>query len=374
MIYLRRRFSRVAPIGVAIALVTALLVCVITPTNTFDATTRANVAALHTFTVIAPARQAQLDRAWNERLERDPSIETLIPVRALWVRYPMVIGEAYCPLLLAEATRVRELAERAGLRLVAGRYPDEEHPGVVLQEGVARARKLAVGSRFGTWVDPDDTTPGAYVVQGLLGGDARLAAGTMGTGLFQDYLVARAPSFTLLYPRPGAKASMDSMLHNARAGGEPAFQVIDEVYMNDRARKALANVPVLVNFTALSSAIVVALIVVLLSLVAFQARQEEFALQIAIGQRRSRLMLGLAAESGALALGAWLIGLVLGWLVLYVYDALVFEPRGFLIRLLDARPLLASASLPIFSALSSVAALAVRLYHMDPVAILQRRE
>ena len=374
MIYLRRRFSRVAPIAIAIALVTILLVCVITPTNTFYETTRANVASLRAFTVVAPARQAELDPSWRERLERDPSIAALVPVRALWVRYPMVIGEAYCPLLLTNATRIREIAERAGLRLVAGRFPDDDHPGVVLHEGVARARGLGVGGRFGTWVDPDDTTPGTYLVQGLVGGEARLAVGTTGTGLFQTFLMARAPAFTLLYPQPGAKRRMDQMLHAARAGGEPAFQVIDETYMNDRARKALANVPVLVNFLAFATAIVVALIVALLALVAFQTRQEEFALRLAIGQRRSRLLLGLALESGVLALASWLVGVAVGWLVLYAYDALVFEPRGFLVRLLDARPLLASASLPVISALASVAALGLRLYRMDPVAILQRHE
>jgi hypothetical protein len=374
VIYLRRRFSRVAPIAISIALVTTLLVCVITPTNTFDETTRANVAGLRAFTVIAPARQAVLDRSWNERLEHDPAVEALVPVRALWVRYPMVIGEAYCPLLLADGTRVQEIAERAGLRLVAGRYPDDEHPGVVLHEGVARARKLAVGSRFGTWVDADDTTPGSYIVRGLLGGDARLAVGTAGTGLFQSFLAARAPGYTLLYPRPGAKAGMDRMLRDARVAGEPAFQVVDEAYMNERARKALANVPVLVNFTALSTSIVVALIVALLALVAFQARQEEFALRLAIGQRRSHLLLELALETGVLALASWMVGIAVGWLALYAYDVLVFEPRGFLVRLLDSRPLVASALLPLVSVLASVAALGLRLYRIDPVAILQRRE
>jgi|KBSSwiStaDraftv2_1062776.scaffolds.fasta_scaffold16452_3 hypothetical protein len=374
MIYLRRRFTRVAPIAIAIALVTMLLVCVITPTNTFDETTRANVAGLRAFTVIAPARQAELDHSWKGRLEHDPSIEALVPVRALWVRHPMVIGEAYCPLLLADAARVREIAERAGLRLVAGRYPDDDHPGVALHEDVARARKLSVGRRFGTWVDPDDTTPGAYIVQGLLGGDARLAVGTTGTGLFQSFLSARAPAYLLLYPRPGAKARMDAMLRDARVGGEPAFQVIDEAYMNERARKALANVPVLVNFTALATSIVVALVVALLAVVGFQARQEEFALRLAIGQRRSHLLLELALESGVLALSSWMIGIVVGWLVLYAYDVLVFEPRGFLVRLLDARPLVASSMLPLVSVLASVTALGARLYRMDPVAILQRHE
>lgn len=374
MIYLRRRFSRVAPIALAIALVTTLLVCVMTPTNTFYETARVNIAALRAFTVIAPARQAELDESWRERLGSDPSVEKMVPVRALWMRYPMVIGEAYCPLLLANAGQVREIAERAGLRLVAGRFPDEHHPGVVLHDGVARARRLAVGSRFGTWVDPDDTTPGAYLVCGLVSGEARLAVGTAGTGLFQSFLMARAPAFTLLYPRRGAKARMDRILHEARWGGEPAFQVIDEAYMNERARKALENVPLLVNFTALSTAIVVGVIVALLALVAFQLRQQEFALRLAIGQRRIQLLFGLALESGVLAVGSWLIGLGVGVLALYAYDVWVFEPRGFLVRLLDPRPLLASACVPLITTLASAFALSIRLHRMDPVAILQRHE
>lgn len=371
--YLRRRFPTVVPIALAILGVTVLLVFVITPTNTFEETTRANVAALKAFTVVAPARSPEFGGELLARIDREPAIESRVAVHAAWVRYPMLVGEAYCPLILIDATPGRDLVRRAGLRLVAGRFPDAEHPGVLLHEDVARARHLRVGDRFGTWVDPEDTTPGAFPIVGLLGGHARLAVGTFGSSLFTGFLAARVPAYLLVYSRPGKKAAMDAFLNGAREGDHPAFQVIDEAYMNRRTERALENVPVVVNFIALSTSTIVAFVVALLALVAFQARHEEFAMLVAIGQRKERLIAKLAIESGLVAIGAWLLGLAIGWTGLWLYDHFVFAPRGLLLRLADLRPFVASALLPVVSTAASLLALGVRLSRMDPIAVLQRR-
>jgi predicted lysophospholipase L1 biosynthesis ABC-type transport system permease subunit len=118
---------------------------------------------------------------------------------------------------------------------------------------------------------------------------------------------------------------------------------------------------------------IVGFIVVLLNLIAFQARHDEFALWIALGHTRARLVRKLAVESAAQAAAAWALGLLLGFAFLSLYDAWVLAPKAIFIRYLDVYPLALASALPLLASAASAVALALRLRRMDPVAVIQRR-
>jgi len=355
------------------AAVTMLLVVIITPGNTFRSTLDVNLAALDCFTVVAPARRPDIDSALRGVLDRDPFAERWILVKALWVRYPAMIGEGSCPLILARPEESRAMLGRLGLRLVEGRYPSGPDAELILHEDVARARGVVVGSRIGSLVDPDDVIPGSFEVVGLIGGPTRIASGVIGTRLMASLLDARAPTFALIYPRRGLKESSDRFLHAAKDGADPAFQVIDAAYARNRAERALKNLPYLIRFIAISSASIVSIVVMLLTLLVFQARLPEFAILLAIGQRQGRLLASLALELSILAIGAWILGAAMGLLGLRIYDRLALQPRGILVHVWDPAALLASAAIPFLAV--SVGALALRrsLRRIDPVTVIQRR-
>jgi hypothetical protein len=372
-LYLRRRFRQMLPIGLVITLVTLLLVVVITPSNTFNETTRANLRGLEVYTVVAPAGRPGFDSALAATLKGNPHMEGAIHVKALWVRYPMMIGEGSCPLILASPEDSRALVGKLGLTLVAGRYPDGPEPVMVLQEDVARARGLKVGSKIGSIIDPDDNIPGLFEVVGLVRGAARIAVGVPGSSELSTMLMARVPDFMLIYARPAAKEASDRYLHAARDEGDPAFQVMDIDYAQRRTERALKNLPFLVTFIFGSSSMIVALVAILLSLIALQARLPELAVLLAIGQRRSRLSLMLIQEFAVLAVLAWLLGVGLGLLGLQVYDAVALRPRGILFRVYDAHVLATSAALPVLVIAVGALALWRSLATVDPVTLIQKR-
>ena len=117
----------------------------------------------------------------------------------------------------------------------------------------------------------------------------------------------------------------------------------------------------------------VALVVILLNLISVQARADEFALLLAVGHTRRRLVGKLLVESGVVALVAWALGLALGFLCLGLYDRIVLEPKAIEIRFFDAYPIALASLLPLVSAAASAVVLALRLSRMDPVSVIQRR-
>jgi hypothetical protein len=372
-VYLRRRLRRVLPAGLVMALATALLIGVLTPMNAFRETAAADVRPLESFTVVAPARRPAFDDSLRAWIARAPGLERVVSVRALWVRHPMIVGDAYCALLLGGAPEIAMLTTRLGLRVASGRLPDADHPGVALHEDVARARGLAIGQRFGSLSDPDDTTPGSYQIVGLLAGPGRIALGVTGTGLVEQFVLARVPGYQLVLSRPGAKPASDAYLRAMRDGDGPALQVTDERAMRARMDQALANLPVFVTFVSLALSLIVALVVALLQLVLFQSRADEHAILLVLGHRPARLVARAAGECAAIALIAWIAGAALALALLQAYSRWQFVPRGLLMRPFDAQPIVASLAVPIVAVGVAAVALRLQLGRMDPVDIVQRR-
>ena len=373
-IYPVRRPGRALPTAFVIASVTLLLVVVITPGNTFRSTLDANLHALGTFTVVSPARRAAMDPDLRSILDRNPYSRRWVLVNALWLRYPAMIGEGSCPLLLARAEETRALLDRLGLRLVAGRHASGTEPCLVLHEEVARARGVTIGSRIGTLVDPDDIVPGSFEIVGLVQGPSRIAVGVPGTGVLASMLYGRLPVFALVDARDGFKSSSDRYLHEARDGDGPAFQVIDEAYARTRAERGLRNLPLLVRFISLSAGGIVAIIVTLAMLLNFQSRLKQIAVLLAIGQSPLRLLRSLTLELAVVAGFSWLLGAVLGVVALEIYDRVALQPRGILMRVWDPDALLASATVPVLAVLVAGVTLWLALHHLDPVGVLQGRK
>ncbi|MFV1957912.1 MAG: FtsX-like permease family protein, partial [Planctomycetota bacterium] len=184
------------------------------------------------------------------------------------------------------------------------------------------------------------------------------------------------PSFQVIYAKPGEKTASDDTLKAvmpADGGPRGTFRVVDERWARARIADNLKNLPLIVGFITLADAIVVALVTALLGVIAFQGRQDEFALLLAVGHRRGRLVRKLALETTITAVGGWIVGWGLGIGVVALYDHFFLEPKAIEMSIVDPRPLLYSLSVPVLSAAAGSMALARRLRRMDPVAVIQRR-
>lgn len=372
--YFLRNPRRVVPIALVIALVVALEIAVITPTNVFERTADEYIRPLESLTIVTALTRMDFDEELSQVLDANPHMDRRIKAKMLWIDTPAIIGELSSPLLALETADREDLMRRLGLRLAEGRMPAEGSAEAVLHADLARARGMKLGDEFGRIVNPDDATPGRFVLVGELEGGPRLGLVDLAYASIPDFVLARRPAFEVIYAKAGEKAASDAYLRAAKNGeGRALFRVVDEAWARDVTAKNLKNLPLVVGFITAINAVIVAFVVMLISVIGFQARTDEFALFLAVGHRRGRLVRKLAGETALTAVVGWVGGVVLGLVIVWAYDRVLLRPRAIVMDVVDVRPLLYSTVTPLLSAVASALALAHRLRTMDPVTVIQRR-
>ncbi len=372
--YLLRNPRRIAPVFAIQALVTTLLVLIITPTNAFEATARANIRPLEVFTIVSPRVRRDFDEELVGILDDNVAQEQRVKAKMFWLRTPMIVGEGYAPMIALPREVWPQFLDKLSSTLIEGRMPESGQDGAVLHEAVVRARGMKLGDKFGQLVNPQDATPGRFTLVGVLGGYARIGLASYAYASEPYFVLARRPEFRVIYAREGRKAASDTYLRDAKhEDGEPAFRVVDATFVEKRIAKTLANVPVIIGFITFSVGVVVALVISLLNVISFQVRVDEFGVYLAVGHQRWPLVRKLAIETAAVAVSAWVVGLAVGLAGVWLYRDLWLEPRGIVMTVVDPRPLLFSLSVPVFSTLTGAIALGRRLHRMDPVTVIQRR-
>ncbi|MHC5011339.1 MAG: FtsX-like permease family protein [Planctomycetota bacterium] len=372
--YLVRNPRRVTPVALVQALVTALMVAVITPTNIFETTSETYIQPLRAFTIVRPRIRNDFDEDLIRQLEANPALEKAVPAKMLWIETPMIVGDAVAPLLALDDAEKQELLRRLGLRLSEGHLPRRGRGEAAIHRAVLQARGMTIGDEFGQLADPEDPTPGRFRVVGILDGPARVGVIDLEYASIPDFVLARRNPFRVVYATEGRKTESDRFLRDVvDDDGQPVFFVVDEAYVRGRVERSMRNLPLLIGFISAAVAVIVALVTSLLNLIGFQTRTDEFALYLAVGHRRGRLVRKLAAEAFLISVTGWIAGLALGIAAVALYTHSVLEPKGILVRIWDVRPVFYSLSVPLLSSVVSAFALAFRLRHTDPVTVIQRR-
>lgn len=372
--WLLRNPRRILPAIVVQALVTALVLTVVTPLSGFEATAETALRPLRSFTAVTPMRKSTFDAELTALLEGDPGLERHVPAKTIWMRTPAIVGEFYTMIIALDRAEQERFYAAVGNRVGEGRYPTAGTEEVVIHRDVARARKMSVGSTFGRLVDPEDPAPGAFKVVGIADGESRVGLADLAYAMRPDFVLSRIEAFEVVFAKEGRKAESDRYLNDAKdAEGRTAFKVWDEAFFRRRTERSLANLPVILNAVVGAITVVIALVVILLNLISFQARADEFALLLAVGRTRRRLVGKLLVESCVVALVAWGLGLALGFGCLHLYDRAFLEPKAIEIRFFDPYPIALASLLPLVSAAASAIVLALRLSRMDPVSVIQRR-
>jgi hypothetical protein len=372
--WLLRNPRRVLPALAVQALVTALVLTVVTPLTGFSATLEASIRPLTAYTALTPKVRKDFDAELLRLVEANPAMERHTRAKTIWTRIPMIVGDGGTLLMALESKEQEEFLRRVGNRLAEGSLPEPGSSGVAIHRHMAIARGMKVGDVFGSLADPEEPAPGLFRVDGILDGPARVGLADLEYASDPSSVLARLEAFAVVYAKPGRKAESDAWLHAAKdAAGTPAFRVWDEAFIRRRAASWTRNLPLLLNAVVGALTAIIGLVVVLLHLIAFQSRQDEFALLLALGHTRRRLVAKLALESLATALAAWALGLGLGYAFLGLWDAWVLAPKAILIDFFAPYAIALASALPLLASAASAVALAARLRGMDPVAVIQRR-
>ncbi len=138
--FLARNPRRVLPAVVVQALVTALVLAVVTPLTGFGATVEANLRPLTVYTAVTPMSRADFDEGLSALLDANPAQERRVQAKALWMRTPMVVGESFTMLVALRAEEHADFLRRVGNRLVEGVLPAPGSDVIVTSRLAATSR------------------------------------------------------------------------------------------------------------------------------------------------------------------------------------------------------------------------------------------
>src|SRR5262245_42213333 len=127
--FLVRNPRRVLPAILVQALVTALILAVVTPLTGFDEMEEVNLRPLSVYTAVTPMSRNGFDDGLGAVLDQNPALERRVSAKALWMRTPMIVGESWTMLVALAAAEQEPFLTRVGDRLVRGELPKSGSDG-----------------------------------------------------------------------------------------------------------------------------------------------------------------------------------------------------------------------------------------------------
>lgn len=368
--YARRNARKTLPTLVILTFVVALVVAILTLLGGLKESTLLYTREFDHWSVVFPKKDTRVPKEIRERIAESPDVERLIDSRNCFMRVKTIIGPVPYQLRAAKADEIPLLLGRAGARLKEGALPKAGTNEVALHENLMKANGWKRNQEFGMEVDQKDWMPGRFRVVGILEGP--IPMGVASAEYLSNHAIylfsAKLWERLLVVAKPGRTEAMNAWLQEV-----PDIKVYDRRQAVEDVSEGFDRILLILNFVSLSLIAVVAVVVGMIHSIFFGQRMDEFAVLLAIGHTRRRLLRKVGLETAGLMAVSWVAGLGGALVALGLFRALVLEPLGVEIPLLQARAVAVSLALPVVAHVFATVTVLGRLRKLDPVSIIERR-
>ncbi|MGI8755110.1 MAG: ABC transporter permease [Acidimicrobiales bacterium] len=380
--YYRRNVTRTLPVGGAILISVFLVAAIVTLLNSVDASITRNYGFISHFSVLTTQMERDVSPVLRARVEKTPQVERIVTALPYFIEIRTIFGPLPVPVYGLEGKDMPFVARRCGVHLAEGRWPARNQPEVVMSRAWAATKDLKIGQSFSAGDDRLPSLTGPQKLVGLLDGSENLALTDRTYLLLEMPELMQRPSY-MLYPKNDAgigalNATVRDLVDHPKQHGiaEEETRFAKLYTYNDLVTELRKRMGMLYTFLAIADILVigaVALMAGFLANIYFEQRLGEFGLLSAFGFRRELLAKRVVVETGILVVVGWLAGIALTSGVIWLFGHFYMEPRGLVLAPLDSLALRYTIPTPIIVGLSSLATVLLRLYKMDPIAIMERR-
>ncbi len=329
------------------------------------------VAPLQYFSEVVAAGP-EVPAAVARAIAAQPQTLVLLPMLPESVRVNTLLGPGTANVFAVPDSALPWFLAHTGLRLVSGRLPAAGRDEIALPEKVMRSRHLRLGSIIGQDVDPEEWLQGEWTVVGVLEGG--MSAGVVPYGSMRAFLplsdVPGVGSYAV-FPRPGKAAALNAFLDTLPLA---QVRVYTEAAEAQQYRSEVRLLDWLVWSINLVTVGVLSLAMGLLNNLYYRQRMEEYGILAALGYTNGLLARRALAEIAALMMLSWGLGLALTFGLTRALGHWVFGPEGISLPALDARDLIFTTPIPVLIAAFTLWTVLQRLWRLDPVAVVERRD
>jgi ABC-type lipoprotein release transport system permease subunit len=375
--YFRRHKRKAVLLAGLITMATLGLYMLVAVLDTFPM--RAQFSYLTRVSRVVPASGQALDPAVVPQLRADPDVARVVPHYGLDIWQPILIGTDQVRVLGISEDDARVLMDTFDVRLKEGRWFRPHTNEIVLVEEAVQALGLQLGEPFDRSVNEYAfrSIPSPLVLVGILesdpasGSDSSVRVGFASYAYLESHeQYASSSAGLLVVAREGRKEAVDGFLENEILSTNTEVETFREVA--ELARQAQTGLHVTFGILNSIVAVAVALIVGVINRIALARRLGEFGLLHALGRRKIWLVGRLTAETAAVALSGWTIGLLLAGLILNSLKTGLYRSMGMELNLGNPAPLWFVVPIPLtvtaFTAWGAMRAFS----RFDAVAIVER--
>ena len=368
--YAKRNARKILPTIVILTFVVTLVIVILTLLSGLKDSTLAYTREFDRWSVLFPKKDTRVTKEIRDRILEHPAVERLIDSRNCFMRVRTLIGPVPYQLRAAKASEMPYLLGLAGATLKEGRLPAGGTSEVALHENLMKANGWSIGREFGMEVDDKDWMPGRFKVVGVLQGPVPM--GLASAEYLSNPLIyafsAKLWERLLVVAKEGRTDEMNRWLR-----GLADVKVYDKIQAVEDVSEGFDRILLILNFVSITLIIVVSVVVGMIQAIFFGERMGEFAILLAIGHARRRLLRKVSLETAGLMAVSWAAGALLALAALAGFRAIVLAPMGVDIPLVQPLAAAVSLSLPVVAHLFATLTVTRRLRALDPVAIIERR-
>jgi len=303
-------------------------------------------------------------------LARNPNIAATFPTIRVSTYMPTLAGQTSAHIYAVNSEVFPVLMNAFELKLIQGQLPRLGTNQVALHKSLLGARGFTLGGVIDPEQDEREFIPSKLQVVGVLDGPTQLSLASLEyVSAIQDF--RNYPRSVLAIPRAGATNAAEHDLENLDKELVRPYTYSAEL---DTFTQEFASMDAIVWAINSIVVIVLALLAGLLNLIYFLDRMNEFGLLLGIGYSRSFVIRRALIESLMLTLFAWIFGILFSQVIYTILNAVVFEPRGVSLTVMNWRALQFTLPIPIMVGLFSAGTVLLQLRNLDPMQMIERRD
>jgi ABC-type lipoprotein release transport system permease subunit len=371
--YYYRNIFKLAPVFLVLALAVFGISLTGVLTGSISASASSKVEVYRGAAMISPNTAEGykgVDANIKGDLASNPDIAMTFPTIRFSTYMPTLAGQTSAHIYAVNNEAMPILMRAFDLELVTGQLPRLGTNQIALHKSLAGARGFHVGDVIDPADDQREYIPDKFEVVGILDGPTQLSLASL------EY-VSQSSAFrgwgrsVLALPRPGAQNAAEQAISKL----DPK-QVQPYTYSDQLAQFAqdFASMDAIVWAINSIVVLVLSLLAGLLNLIYFLDRSNEFGLLLGIGYSREFVIRRALLEALLLTLLAWGFGILFSQVIYMLLNALVFEPRGVSLTVLNWRALQFTLPIPVMVGLFTAGTVLWQLKSLDPMQMIERRD
>lgn len=369
--YLKRNGSKTWPLVAVIVLAVMLICAIVSLINSIPLSVRTIYQYSSLMMGVTPRGDAALTPKIREAIESEAPVEIsrIATCRASLTEVRSIVGKWQFSVIAVGPQDMDFLLNRMEVQSLEGRKPKPGQPEAIISEPVSRNLGLKIGDALLTPDNQDAYSPMEVKIVGI--------AKTKHWFMFSDLDYYRANHFPpvdllLVFAKnPAEQRELDTWALE-RFKGERT-QILSYLEVEKNAAEMFKTLYRILDVVIGTLVTVITIMMGMLINIHLGQRTQEFALLQALGYTKNALIRRVVAETVAVILGGWFLGLLVAMGMLSIVDRLMMHPNAFALDITDQSALLYTIPVPLAILVAALLTLWNRFRTFDPVGVVERR-